>query len=93
MTSATELHSAAIHGHRIHYAVRGDGPTLVLLHGGGDSGEHSFERQLEVFSKHHHIVAPDQVGQGRTPDVAGPLSYTAMMQDTAALLQLLNLKG
>ena len=93
MTSATELHSAAIHGHRIHYAVRGDGPTLVLLHGGGDSGEHSFERQLEVFSKHHHIVAPDQVGQGRTPDVAGPLSYTAMMQDTAALLLLLNLKG
>jgi len=83
---------ATIHGHRIVYAVRGSGPTLVFLHGGGDSGEHSFERQLDVFSAHHHIVAPDQVGQGRTPDVPGPLSYTAMMEDTAALLQKLKLK-
>ncbi len=64
----------------------------MLLHGGGDSGEHSFERQLDVFSEHHRIVAPDQVGQGRTPDVSGPLSYTAMMEDTATLLAKLKLK-
>ena len=85
-------HWAKIHGHRIYYAVRGSGPTLVLLHGGGDSGEHSFERQLDVFSLQHRIIAPDQVGQGRTPDVPGPLSYTLMMQDTATLLQKLKLK-
>src|SRR5271155_2119666 len=89
---STEAHWASIHGHRIYYAVRGSGTTLVMLHGGGDSGEHSFERQLDVFSEHHRIVAPDQVGQGRTPDVPGPLSYTAMMEDTAALLELLKLK-
>ena len=87
----TEWHHAAIHGHRIYYAVRGHGPTLVLLHGGGDSGEHSFVRQLDSFSQRHHIVAPDQVGQGRTADVPGPLSYTAMMEDTAALLKGLKL--
>ncbi len=84
--------SAKIHGHKIYYALRGEGPPLVLLHGGGDSGEHSFVRQLRVFSEHHHIVAPDQVGQGRTPDVPGPLTYTSMMQDTAALLQMLKLE-
>ncbi|MGA2188990.1 MAG: alpha/beta hydrolase [Steroidobacteraceae bacterium] len=78
--------------HKIYYAVRGNGPTLVFLHGGGDSGEHSFVRQLDVFSEHHHIVAPDQVGQGRTPDVPGPLSYTAMMEDTAELLRKLKLQ-
>jgi pimeloyl-ACP methyl ester carboxylesterase len=89
---STEAHWVSIHGHRIYYAVRGSGATLVMLHGGGDSGEHSFERQLDVFSEHHRIVAPDQVGQGRTPDVPGPLSYTAMMEDTAALLELLKLK-
>ena len=82
----TLWHWASIHGHRMYYAVRGSGPTLVLLHGGGDSGEHSFEHQLDVFSQHHRIIAPDQVGQGRTPDVPGPLSYTLMMQDTATLL-------
>jgi pimeloyl-ACP methyl ester carboxylesterase len=83
---------ADIHGHKIYYALRGSGPTLVFLHGGGDSGEHSFARQLDVFSEHHHIVAPDQVGQGRTPDVPGPLSYTAMMEDTAELLRMLKLR-
>jgi pimeloyl-ACP methyl ester carboxylesterase len=88
-----EWHWARIHGHRIYYAMRGSGPTLVLLHGGGDSGEHSFERQIDIFSQHHRLVAPDQVGQGHTPEVPGPLSYTAMMQDTAALLQLLKLKN
>src|ERR1700742_3343693 len=66
---ATQWSKASIHGHTIHSAVRGSGPTLVFLHGGGDSGEHSFVRQLDVFSEHHQIVAPDQVGQGRTPEV------------------------
>jgi pimeloyl-ACP methyl ester carboxylesterase len=89
---STQWNNAKIHGHKIHYAVRGSGPTLVFLHGGGDSGEHSFVRQLDVFSEHHHIVAPDQVGQGRTPDVPGPLSYTAMMEDTAELLRMLKLQ-
>lgn len=88
----TLWHWAWINGHRMYCAVRGSGPTLVLLHGGGDSGEHSFERQLDVFSLHHRIIAPDQVGQGHTPDVPGPLSYTLMMQDTAMLLEKLKLK-
>jgi pimeloyl-ACP methyl ester carboxylesterase len=92
VAQSTQWNNANIHGHKIYYAVRGSGPTLVLLHGGGDSGEHSFIRQLDVFSEHHHIVAPDQVGQGRTPDVAGPLSYTAMMEDTAELLKKLKLR-
>ncbi|MDP9084585.1 MAG: alpha/beta hydrolase [Pseudomonadota bacterium] len=93
VTQPSGWHYAAIRGHIIYYAERGKGPTLVLLHGGGDSGEHSFARQLDVFSVRHHIVAPDQVGQGHTADVPGPLSYTTMMQDTAALLKQLNLKN
>ena len=88
-----EWHRTSIHGHSIFYAMKGRGPTLLLLHGGGDSGEHSFARQLDEFAEHHLIVAPDQVGQGRTPDVRGPLTYTGMMEDTAALLQRLKLKG
>jgi pimeloyl-ACP methyl ester carboxylesterase len=91
-TPPTEWHRKRIGGHEIYYAIRGHGPTLVLLHGGGDSGQHSFARQLDVFAENHHIVAPDQVGQGRTPDVPGPLTYTGMMNDTAELLQQLGLK-
>ncbi len=89
----TQWYRTNIHGHRMFYTARGGGPTLVFLHGGGDSGEHSFVRQLDVFSEHHHVVAPDQVGQGRTPDVPGPLSYTTMMEDTAELLRALKLRN
>ena len=87
-----EWHHARIHGHTMFYAMQGHGSTLLLLHGGGDSGEHSFAQQLGAFAAGHLIVAPDQVGQGRTPDVHGPLSYGGMMEDTAALLQHLKLK-
>lgn len=90
---STQWHKTNIHGHPIYFATRGSGPTLVFLHGGGDSGEHSFVRQLDVFSQHHHIVAPDQVGQGRTPDVPGALSYAAMTEDTAQLLRALKLRN
>ena len=38
------------------------------------------------------LSRPIRSGRGRTPDVPGPLSYTAMMEDTAALLTRLNLK-
>jgi pimeloyl-ACP methyl ester carboxylesterase len=86
-------HWAHVHGHRMVYAVQGNGRTLVLLHGGGDSGEHSFEQQIQMLSLRHRIIAPDQVGQGRTPDVPGLLTYTGMMEDTVALLQLLHLRN
>src|SRR5690242_7815057 len=81
-----DWHRVPIHGHPLYYATLGSGQTLVLLHGGGDSGERSFARQLDVFSDQYHVVAPDQVGQGHTPDVSGPLTYTGMMDDTATLL-------
>jgi pimeloyl-ACP methyl ester carboxylesterase len=86
-------HWIRIHGHLMYYAAQGSGRTLVLLHGGGDSGEHSFEQQIQMLSLRHRIIAPDQVGQGRTPDVAGPLSYTHMMEDTVAVIQLLRLRN
>ncbi len=88
---AERWHWTLVHGHRIYYAVQGNGRTLVLLHGGGDSSEHSFEQQIDVLSPSHRIVALDQVGQGHTPDVEGPLSYSGMMQDTASVLRQLNL--
>jgi len=84
---------ARVHGHRIYYAVHGSGPTLVLLHGGGDSAEHSFEQQIDLFALRHRIIAVDQVGHGHTPDIPGPLSYSGMMQDTAELLQQLKVRN
>ena len=82
-------HWIEVNGHELYYETRGYGPPLLLLHGGGDSGAGSFSRQFDDFTAAHRLIAPDQIGQGRTPDVPGPLSYTAMMNDTIALLDRL----
>ena len=90
--SAKDWHHTTINGHPIYYAILGHGSPRLLLHGGGESGEESFAHQLDVFARHHLVVVPDQVGQGRTPDVRkGILTYTAMTEDTAALLEHLRL--
>jgi pimeloyl-ACP methyl ester carboxylesterase len=73
----------------MYYEIRGRGRPLLLLHGGGQSGTSSFELQLPVFARRHRVILPDQMGQGRTPDVAGPLSYAGMLADTVSLLESL----
>ncbi|HSB96704.1 MAG TPA: alpha/beta hydrolase [Spongiibacteraceae bacterium] len=90
-TTTTTASWTTVHGHRLYYQSSGSGRPLLLLHGGGASIEESFARQLDNFAATHRVIAPEQVGQGHSPDVAGPLSYRAMMEDTAALLRQLHL--
>lgn len=85
-------HWAEVNGYRMYYETGGSGRPLLLLHGGGNSIHGSFSKQLEVFAKTHAIIAPEQIGHGRTPDVDGPLTYARMAGDTAALLEQLHLK-
>ena len=78
---------AKVNEHRMYYLRTGSGTPVLLLHGGGDSGGHSFANQIDgLVESGHEVIAPDQVGQGQTPDLPGPLSYSVMMEDTAALL-------
>ncbi|MDB6060178.1 MAG: hypothetical protein JWM78_281 [Verrucomicrobiaceae bacterium] len=88
--SDATAHWADVRGHSIYYEVRGSGHPLLLLHGGGASISASFSRQIDAFAATYKIIAPEQVGQGHSPDISGPLSYTEMMEDTAALLEQLH---
>jgi pimeloyl-ACP methyl ester carboxylesterase len=83
---------AMVNGHRLFYATAGQGRPVLLLHGGGNTVDGSFSKQLDAFAKTHAIVAPEQVGHGHTPDIEGPLTYGAMADDTAALLDELKMK-
>ncbi|MFL5494440.1 MAG: alpha/beta fold hydrolase [Gemmatimonadales bacterium] len=65
----------------------------MLLHGGGTTVEESFSRQIPYFARSRLIVAPEQVGHGRTHDVAGPLSYMEMAEHTATLLDRLHIEN
>jgi pimeloyl-ACP methyl ester carboxylesterase len=89
--SLGRAHWAIVNGHKIYYETGGSGRPLLLLHGGGASAVESFESQLDEFTRGHRVIAPEQVGQGHSPDIDAPLSYAAMMEDTAALLQQLHI--
>jgi pimeloyl-ACP methyl ester carboxylesterase len=52
-------------------AGAGNGDPLVLLHGGefGASAELGWERTIGALAARHHVLAPDQLGYGRTAKV------------------------
>ncbi|MGZ4780201.1 MAG: alpha/beta fold hydrolase [Thermoanaerobaculia bacterium] len=85
-------HWATVNNHRIYYETIGTGRPLVLLHGGGNTIHGSFDKQIAEFAKTHTIIAPEQIGHGHSPDVDGPLTYAAMADDTAALLEQLKVR-
>jgi pimeloyl-ACP methyl ester carboxylesterase len=85
-------HWATVNGHQLYYEVHGSGSPVLLLHGGGGSIKSAWTRQIVDFSPTHEVVAPEQVGNGHTPDVPGPATYGAMTEDTAALLEQMHLK-
>ncbi|MFC9340285.1 alpha/beta fold hydrolase [Streptomyces sp. NPDC057020] len=56
----------------IHYADRGEGPALLLVH--GHPFDHTmWQPQLDHFSRTHRVIAPDLRGYGATPLSAAPL--------------------
>lgn len=67
------------------FETRGVGEPLVLLHGGMDTNA-AWGAQLGPLAEHFRVVAPERRGHGHTPDVAGPLTYRVMTQDTAAFI-------
>jgi pimeloyl-ACP methyl ester carboxylesterase len=86
-------HWTEVNGHKYYYERGGSGRPLILLHGGGETVESSYSLQLAALTKGHDVIAPEQVGQGHTPDVPGPLTYTGMMEDTVALMKQLDISN
>ena len=50
----------------LHFAVRGSGKPLILLHGNGESGDY-FKHQMEPFAAHFQVFALDTRGHGQSP--------------------------
>jgi 3-oxoadipate enol-lactonase len=76
-------------GARHHYVSKGEGPPVVLLHGLGGS-LHVWHGVIENLALHHHVVALDLRGHGRS-GAGGQLSIGGWTDDVAALLSALEL--
>jgi pimeloyl-ACP methyl ester carboxylesterase len=56
---------ATIYGARIHYVEAGSGPVVILLHGLG-ADVSSWAATVGPLSQKYRVIAPDQVGFGRS---------------------------
>lgn len=70
---------------QLHYVEEGEGFPLVLLHGNGE--DHSyFTHQLEPFSRHYRVIAPDTRGHGETPRGEAPFTLDQFAEDLKEFL-------
>jgi pimeloyl-ACP methyl ester carboxylesterase len=86
----TESGEAPVNGIQIYYAVWGNGPPLILLHGGLGNMEY-FGGQVPVFAKQYKVIAMDSRGHGRSSRDAEPYSYALMAKDVIALMDYLKI--
>jgi pimeloyl-ACP methyl ester carboxylesterase len=73
-------------GEALYIAERGDGPTVVLLHGLMATGE-MFRWLAEPLAARFRLIVPDLPGHGRSVAVPGPYTVEAMATRVAAALE------
>ncbi|MFC8428150.1 alpha/beta fold hydrolase [Streptomyces sp. NPDC057253] len=71
-----------IGGRKIFAAETGDGPPVLLLHGGGPgaSGVSNYARNIAELAEEHRVIVPDLPGYGRSSkgvDGTDPFGYLA----------------
>jgi pimeloyl-ACP methyl ester carboxylesterase len=82
---------AAVNGLNMYYEVHAEGPPLLLLHGGSGSIP---EKWIPYFSPPFQVIAPEQMGHGRTADVMDrPFHYHDMAEDTVELMRQLEIES
>ena len=64
----------------LHYEEKGAGEPLILLHGNGEDGSY-FKGQIERFSEHYRVIAPDTRGHGRSPRGSAPFTIRQFAED------------
>ena len=57
---------ATVNGLTMYYEVHGEGPRLLLLHGGAGSISSTW---IPFFTPQFRVIAMEQMGHGRTADL------------------------
>ncbi|WP_213086952.1 alpha/beta fold hydrolase [Chitinophaga agrisoli] len=91
--TANAGHYADINGLHMYYELHGEGPALVLIHGGGSTINTSFSQLLPALARHYQVIAVEMQAHGRTNDRNQPLSFEQDADDVSALLDHLNIKS
>lgn len=73
------------------YTEQGQGPPLILLHGGLATGGMWSAPAVTDLARDYRVLLPDSRGHGRTGNPAGTLRYDQMADDVAAFAAALGL--
>lgn len=76
---------AKVNDVELYYEVHGDGPPLIMLHGGVTPSE-MFGAPLAEMARAHKVVALHFQGHGLSRDSSRPWSFEAFADDVAALM-------
>jgi len=68
------------------HEISGQGEPVVLLHGAFAGASSWFSQTPVLAQAGYRVHAPERRGHCHTPDVAGPLTYSIMADDTIAYL-------
>ena len=79
-------------GTNIYYQERGKGEPLVLLMGFGADGD-VWELHAAAYEKHFRCIILDNRGVGKSDAPPGPYSTAMMADDTAAVMDHLNISS
>jgi pimeloyl-ACP methyl ester carboxylesterase len=83
---------ASVNGVELYYEVHGEGPPLVLLHGGLCTIELNFAAMIPRLAEHHQVIGVELQGHGHTPDAERDPSLEHHADDIAALLSHLGIE-
>lgn len=81
---------ATLYGAKIRYVEAGSGPTVVLLHGMGGNAE-SWAATIPALAQKYHVIAPDQIGFGKSDKPLIPYRVAVYVDFLDALLKELKI--
>jgi len=78
---------------RVHtyHEIHGSGDPVILLHGGMCTAE-TLDGQTSALAERFRVHVPERRAHGRTADVAGPITYEIMAQDTVAFIEAVGIE-
>ncbi|MBQ8781296.1 MAG: alpha/beta hydrolase [Oscillospiraceae bacterium] len=77
---------------KLDYTEKGSGEVLFLLHGNGEDRSY-FKHQLEFFSPHRRVIAPDTRGHGKSPRGTAPFTIKQFAEDLLKLMDELKIES
>lgn len=81
---------AEVNGAKLFYSRIGQGPAVVLLHGGLGNSDY-WALQAKALAARHTVISIDSRGHGRSSRDARPYGYDLMADDVVAVLDTLKI--